>query len=163
MSDTWWRVSDRLSVMRHILFVSAILVAAFTYSLGQAREPALEKGQIQDLKGVIKVYVGTSNQPPSPLTARTIIETVRKKLPEISFVSLREEADVWLLFSAERGSEAESSPDLSLDGRSSVKLVSILRSKGRVIRVRGPNPAKLVQNFSATGRITDRKSLARDF
>src|SRR2546421_7349871 len=149
--------------MRHVLFVSAILVAAFTYASGQVRVPPLEKGQIEDLKGVIKVYVGTSDQSPSLPTIRTIIETVRKRLPQVAFVSLREEADVWLLFSAERGTETEINPDPSLEGRSSAKLVTILRLAGRVIRLRGPGPAKLVKKFSATGRSTDGNRLARDF
>jgi Ca-activated chloride channel family protein len=148
--------------MRHILLVSALTVAAFTCAAGQVREPPLEKGQIEDLKGVSKVYVGTSDQSPS-LPTRTIIETVRKRLPQITFVSLREEADVWLLFSTEKGTETEINPDPSVDGHSSAKLITVLRLAGRVIRFRGPGPSKLIKKFSATGRSTDRSSLARDF
>ena len=148
--------------MRHILFVSAILVAAFTCASGQLREPPLEKGQIDDLKGVIKVYVGTSDQSPSLSTTRTIIETVRNRLPEIAFVALPEEADVWLLFSADRNTETDISPSPSVD-RSSTKFVTVLQLRGRVIRFRGPGPAKLVKKFSKTGESTDGKSLAKDF
>src|SRR5438552_18277086 len=111
--------------MRHILFVSALLVAACTYAPGQVKEPTLEKGQIEDLKGVLKVYVGTSDRSPSLPTIRTIIETVRKRLPQVTFVSLREEADVWLLFSAERGTETQINPDPSMDGHSSAKVVRV--------------------------------------
>jgi hypothetical protein len=70
--------------MRYILFVSAIIVAAFTYASGQVRNAPLEKGQIKDLKGIIKVYVGTSSQSTSRSTTLTIIETVRKRLPQIT-------------------------------------------------------------------------------
>src|SRR6266852_359448 len=138
--------------MRHILFVSTIMVAAFTYASGHVQEPPVEKGQIEDLKGVIKVYVGTSDQSPSLPTTRTIIETLRKRLPQITFVSLREEADVWLLFSAEKGTETEINPGPSMDGHSSTKFVAILRLRGNVIRLRGPSPAKLIKKFSETGR-----------
>ena len=112
------------------------MVAAFTCASGQVREAPLENGQIEDLKGVIKVYVGTSDQSPSLPTTGTIIETVRKRLPQITVVSLREEADVWLLFSAERYTETEINPDPSVD-RSSTKFVTILTLRGRVIRLRG--------------------------
>ncbi len=149
--------------MRYILSVSVIIAAAITYASGQVGEPSLEKGQVEDLKGITKVYVGTFNQSTSSITTLTIIETVRKRLPLITFVSVREEADVWLLFSAETGTETESNPDSSLEGRSSVKYVTILRSQGKVIRVRGPNLAKLVKKFSAAGRSTDGNRLARDF
>ena len=37
--------------MRYILFVTAIVVAAFTYASGQAQEPSLEKGKIEVLAG----------------------------------------------------------------------------------------------------------------
>src|SRR5258707_7239449 len=107
--------------MRHVLFGSAIMIAAFTYASGQVQEPRPEPGQIEDLKAVIKVYVGASNQSPSLPATRSIIETVRKRLPQVTFVSLREEADVWLLFSTERDTETETSPSPSLDGRSSTK------------------------------------------
>ncbi len=149
--------------MRHVLFVSAITVAAFTYASGQVRDLSPEKGQIEDLKGVIKVYVGTSDRSASLSTTRTIIETVRKRLPQISFVALREEADVWLLVSAERDTETEINPAESVDGPSSTKVVTILRLRGRVIRFRGPSPAKLVKKFSVTGRSADGNSPARDF
>ena len=119
--------------MRHILFVSAIIAAAFTYSLGQVREPSLEKGQIEDLKGIIKVYVGTSSPSTSRSTTLTIIETVHKRLPQITFVSLREEADVWLLFSAEGDAK-----DISV--------------RGRIIRSLGPGRLRLVKQYSAEGK-----------
>lgn len=148
--------------MRFILFVCAIIVVALTCASGQVQDPSLEKGQIEDLKGTINVYVGTSGES-TRYTTLTIIETVRKKLPQITFVSKQEEADVSLLFSSEKGTETESNPGPSLDARSSTKFISILRSQGRVIRVREPNPAKLIKKFFATGRSNDGDKLARDF
>src|SRR5690349_18447478 len=115
--------------MRHILFVTAILAAAFTYASGQVQESSLGNGEIEDLKGIIKVYVDTSGR-----STLTIIETVRKSLPQITFVSSRDEAEVWLLFRVETGTETDSNPDSSLEGRSSMKSVNILRSQGKVIR-----------------------------
>ncbi len=149
--------------MRHVLFGSAIMIAAFTYASGQVQEPRPDPGQIEDLKAVIKVYVGASNQSPSLPATRSIIETVRKRLPQITFVSLRKEADVWLLFSTERDTETETSPSPSLDGRSSTKSVTIVRFRGSVIRFQGPSPPKLVKKFSAAGRSGEAISLARDF
>ena len=75
--------------MRHIIFVSVIMVAAFTYASGHVREPPLEKGQIdtasqefeppleqgtiEDLKGVTKVYVDAPDHY-SSLFLREIVE-----------------------------------------------------------------------------------------
>src|ERR1700730_7469085 len=147
--------------MRHSFLFSVVMVAAVTYASGQVREPTLENGQTEDLEGVVKVYVGTSDQSHSLPTSRTVIETVRRRFRQITFVSSREEADVWLLFSAESHTETEINPDPSVDGRSSTKFVTILRLRGRVIRFRGPGPAKLVKKFSVTGRSADGN--ARDF
>jgi hypothetical protein len=74
--------------MRYILFVTAVVVATFTYASGQVPEPSPEKGKIEDLKGIIKVYVATSNQFTSSATTLAITETVRTGLPQIIFVSL---------------------------------------------------------------------------
>jgi VWFA-related protein len=149
--------------MRPILFVSAIMVGAFAYASGQVREPPIEKGKIDDLKAVINIYVGTSDQSPSVGVTRTIIETVRNRLTRITFVSSPEQADVWLLFSAERYTETEINSVASVDARSSTKFVTLLRLRGKVIRLQGPAPAKLVKKFSATGRSTAGHDLARDF
>jgi Ca-activated chloride channel family protein len=122
------------------------------------REPSLEQGRTEDLTGIVKVYIG-----PSTPGAAIIIKTVRKRLPQINFVSSREEADVLLLFSEESGTETDANPGPSMDARSSVRIVPILRSQGKVIRLAGPNPAKLVKKFSAKGRIGDGNRLAEDF
>ena len=149
--------------MRPILIVIAILFAAFTHASGQVREPPLEKGQLEDLKAASKVYVGTSDHSSSLRIIRTITETVRKSLPQITFVSVREEADVWLLWSAESNTETDINPGSSVDGHSTTEFVTILRLRGSIIRFRGPGPAKLVKKFSAMGRSADGNRLAKDF
>src|SRR6266850_3363705 len=115
--------------MRHILFTSALMVAAFTYASGQVREPPLENGQIEDLRGVTKVYGGAPDHY-SSLFLREIVETVRKKIPHLVFVWDREDADVWLLFSVE----------------SNLRDASV---RGRIIRSLGPGRLSLVKQYSA--------------
>src|SRR6266403_2210587 len=115
--------------MRHVLFVTTIMVAAFTYASGQAREPPLENGQIEDLKGVTKIYVSAPDHY-SSLFLRTIVETVRKEIPRLVFIWDREDADVWLLFSVE----------------SNLRDASV---RGRIIRSLGPGRLRLVKQYSA--------------
>ena len=131
--------------MRRILFVSAIMVAAFTYASGQVRdaplherqipnqkpEPPLEEGKIEDLKGVTKVYVGAPDHY-SSLFLRNIVETVRQKIPHLVFVWARDDADVWLLFSVE----------------SNLRDASV---QGRIIRSLGPGRLRLIKLYSAKG------------
>jgi hypothetical protein len=117
--------------MRHF-FVSAIIVAAFTYASGQMREPPLENGRIEDLKGVTKIYVAAPDHY-SSLFLRTIVETVRKEIPRLVFIWDREDADVWLLFSVE----------------SNLRDASV---RGRIIRSLGPGRLRLVKQYSAQGR-----------
>ncbi len=117
--------------MRHVLFVTTIMVAAFTYASGQAREPPLENGQIEDLKGVTKIYVSAPDHY-SSLFLRTIVETVRKEIPGLVFIWDREDADVWLLFSVE----------------SNLRDASV---RGRIIRSLGPGRLRLVKQYSGHG------------
>ena len=138
------------------------MVATLTYASGQVRELPLEKGRTEDLKEVIKVYVGPSGQS-SSLPTYTIIETVRRRLPQIDFVSSREQADVWLLVSAERSVETEITPGSSGEDHSSTSFETTLKLAGRIIRFQGPVAAKLVKKFSETGRSTERTRLAKDF
>jgi Ca-activated chloride channel family protein len=93
------------------------------------REPPLENGQIEDLKGVIKVYVGAPDHY-SSLFLREIVETVRKKIPHLVFVWAREDADVWLLFSVE----------------SNLRDASV---RGKIIRSLAPGRLRLVKQYSA--------------
>jgi VWFA-related protein len=130
--------------MRHILLVSAIMVAALTYDSGQVRGPTLEKGQIdtasqefepplelgtiEDLKGVTKVYVDAPDHY-SSLFLREIVETVRKKIPHLIFVWAKEDADVWLLFSVQ----------------SNLRDASV---RGKIIRSLAPGRLRLVKQYS---------------
>jgi len=78
---------------------------------------------------VTKVYVGAPDDY-SSLFLREIVETVRKKIPRLVFISAREDADVWLLFSA----------------ASDVKDVRVW---ARIIRSLGPGRLRLVKQYSA--------------
>ena len=117
--------------MRYILFVSTLIVVSFTYASVQAREPPLENGRIEDLKGVTKIYVAAPDHY-SSLFLRKIVETVRKEIPGIVFIWAREDADVWLLFSVE----------------SNLRDASV---QGRIIRSLGPGRLRLVKQYSGHG------------
>ncbi len=148
---------SRQSIKR-LTIILFLLVAAFTFASPQVREPSFEKGGIEDLKGISRVYIG----PPTPASV-TIIDTIRNELPQLTFVSSREEAEVWLQFSTERDTETETNPGPSVDSRSPVKRVEILRSQGKIIRLATPGPGRLVKKFSAKGKVSDGHILARDF
>jgi len=138
---------------RHTLRALFVIVAAFTFVSAQT----LEKGRVEDLTGISRVYISTSS------SGVVIIEAIHKKLPQITFVSSREEAEVWLQYSAERDTERDSSPGPNINSRPSETIIQILRSEGKIIRLAGSNPAKLVKKFSATGKASDGNRLARDF
>ena len=76
---------------------------------------------------------------------------IYKKLSQITFVSSREEAEVWLQVSAERDTERDSSPGPNIDSRPSETIIQILRSQGKIIRLAGSNPARLVKKFFGDG------------
>lgn len=131
----------RYQPSRHILRGLFIIVAAFTYASPQE----LQKGRAEDLTGISRVYLSTSS------SGVVIIEAIYKKLPQITFVSSREEAEVWLQVSAERDTERDSSPGPNIDSRPSETIIQILRSQGKIIRLAGSNPARLVKKFFGDG------------
>ena len=137
----------------HILRVLFFIVAAFTFASAQT----FEKGRVEDLTGVSRVYISTSS------AGVVVIEAIHKKLPQITFVSSREEAEVWLQYSAKRDTESDSISGPNLSSRPSQTTIHILRSEGKIIRLAGSNPAKLVKKFSAIGKASDGNRLARDF
>jgi len=140
---------------QHILTGLFVIAAAFTHASAQT----FEKGRVEDLTGISKVYISTSS------TGVVVIEAIHKKLPQITFVSSSEEAEVWLQYSAQRDTERDSNPVLSerIDARSTETIVHILRSRGKIIRLAASNPVRLVKKFSATGKAGDDNRLARDF
>ncbi len=139
----------------HILSAFFVIVAAFTYASAQT----VEKGRVEDLTGISKVYISTSS------AGVVVIEAIHKKLPQIMFVPSREQAEVWLQYSTERDTKTDSSPVLgpSIDSRPSQTTIHILRSQGKIIRLTGSDPAKLVKKFSGTGKAREGNRLARDF
>jgi hypothetical protein len=140
---------------RHLLNGLFVVIAAFTYASAQT----FEKGRVEDLTGISRVYISTSS------ANVVVIEAIHKKLPQITFVSSRDEAEVWLEYSAQRDTERDSNPGLSerIDSRPTETIIHILRSQGKIIRLAGSNPARLVKKVSGTGKASDGNRLARDF
>lgn len=83
--------------LKRILFIGTVIVTAFTHSLGQWQEPPLEKGKLEDLKGATKLYVGTEYG--DVWFLRKVVTTIRKEIPQLTFVPLPEDADMWFLIS----------------------------------------------------------------
>ncbi|HJX92583.1 MAG TPA: VWA domain-containing protein [Pyrinomonadaceae bacterium] len=102
------------------------------HTMDQGHEPELplEKGKIEDLKGITTVYIDAPDEF-SSLFLREIVETVRKKIPRLIFVWSKEEADVWLLFSVE----------------SNVRDANV---RGRIIRSLEPGHPRLVKRYTGT-------------
>src|SRR4030095_3752542 len=101
-----------------------------TMDQAQEPEPALEKGKIEDLKGITTIYVDAPDEF-SSLFLREIVETVRKKIPRLIFVRTKDVADVWLLFSVE----------------SNVRDANV---QGRIIRSLEPGHLRLVERYAGS-------------
>src|SRR5258708_978034 len=150
--------------MRRALLSVVIMFVASHVAVCQVGETPLEKGKAEDLKGATKVYVDAPHITNSLLPI--IAEAIRRKLPQLTFVSVQENADVLLFFSEEINKEiddsAQSSASLSGNSSSVRSVVSVLKIRARVIRVMGSSSARLVGTFSAEGRPSNRSHLARD-
>jgi len=97
---------------------------------GQEPEVPLEKGKLEDLKGITTVHIDAADEYSSRFLAK-IVETVRKMIPRLIFVSAKDKADVWLLFSVE----------------SNLKDANV---EGRIIRSLEPGHFRLVERYAGT-------------
>lgn len=132
-------------------------------ALGQTPRPALERGKIEELKGLTKVFVGAPRPHKSPHKSpdksliKRVTLTIQKQLPELTFVTSPAEAEIWLWVYAGTNSETTRiPPDLSTPpnefGAQQTRLSSeeVLAVRGSV-SIRRAGTLRLIMEVSKTG------------
>jgi VWFA-related protein len=137
-----------------VVFVSTIIIATFIPSFAQAQERPLEKGNIEDLRGVTKVYVegGLAEF----WLVRLIVNSIRKEIPELTFVTFADDADVWFLLSEEQETDSYrvSTASPSEAARERFRISSKLQA--RIISLQVPGHPKLVKKISTNWKVITR-------
>jgi len=140
--------------MLRIVFVSIIIVAAFVPSLSQTQERPLEKGKIEDLRGVTKVYVeGGIGQ---YWLVRLIVNSIRKEIPELTFVTFADDADVWFLISEEKETESDRVSTASPTDASRERLHFSSKLQGRIISLQIQGHPRLVKKITTNWQLITR-------
>lgn len=154
--------------MLRLVFISTIIIAAFIPSFAQAQERPLEKGKIEDLRGVTKVYVegGLGEY----WLVRLIVNSIRKELPELTFVTFADDADVWFLISEEQETESDRVSTASPYEAARERFRISSKLQARIISLQVPGHPKLVKKMSTSWQVVLRgggkhptPSLAREF
>lgn len=162
--DSMLYIFAGVRIVRPIILGIAFAIAALPYGLGQSKGPVFVRGEVEELKGVSKVFVSLDR--PDPISRDRIIMTIRERAPQLTFVSTQEEADVWLLFATSRVTEMNRRiPSLSEQqtGTAGLTYESAQVASGKVILVqKGDHPdLKLVGRFWRKGN--DKKGLCKAF
>jgi len=100
--------------MRKISFtIFSIAIACLTITA--ASRQRVEPGQAKELKGVTRLYVSAISKD----TRNNIIAEIKKRLPQMTITETAEDAQVWLLFSAQRRSSPKGDPTLGMGSSTS--------------------------------------------
>jgi VWFA-related protein len=128
----------------------------------------LEKGKIEDLRGVTKVYVegGLAEY----WLVRLIVNSIRKEIPELTFVTFADDADVLFLLSEEQETENDRISTASPNEASRERVRISLKLQARIITLQVPGHPKLVKKISTNWQAITRgggnhstPSVAREF
>jgi hypothetical protein len=100
--------------MRKLSFTVFWIAIAFL-TIAAASRQRVEPGQAKELKGVTRLYVSAISKD----TRNNIIAEIKKRLPEVTIAERAEDAQVWLLFSAQRRSSPKGDPTLGISSSTS--------------------------------------------
>jgi hypothetical protein len=100
--------------MRKLGFTIFSIAIAFLTITAASRQ-RVEPGQAKELKGVTRLYVSAVSKD----TRNNIIAQIQKQLPQVTITEKSEDAEVWLLFSAQRRSSPKGDPTMGLDSTTS--------------------------------------------
>jgi hypothetical protein len=151
--------------MRHNSTVLILLVLMAGYAVGQTPGPAFERGKIEQLKRLTKVFIIS---PRDQSLARKVTETIQKKLPGLTFVDSPADTEIWLLVSGRTASESTRIPsNLGYppnsevgEQMSSIRYEQVLTVRGSVT-IRRSGKVRRIMEFSKTGGGKNR--MAEDF
>lgn len=92
--------------------VLAFFLLALTATSAASQQPTIEPGNPQELRGVSTIHVAANSE-----SARTnIVREINRRLPQLKIASRPEEAQVWLVFTANRRSFSKGNPTSELGG-----------------------------------------------
>jgi hypothetical protein len=101
--------------MRKLSFTLLVIAIAFLTIAAASRQRVVVPGKAQELKGVTRLYVSALSKE----TRDNIISEIKKQLPQVTITEKSEDAEVWLLFAAERRSFPKGDPVSGLGMRTS--------------------------------------------
>ena len=81
-----------------------------------AQKPTVEPGSPAELKGINRIHVAADSE----AARKTIIETIKHSLPQLTVADKAEDADAWLVFRSDRRSFPKTQP---LSGLSSTAVL----------------------------------------
>jgi hypothetical protein len=93
--------------MKTVLVFCCIAFAAIT---AVSQQPAVDRGQPEELKGVTRIYVSAG----SNSARNNIVKQIKRKLPQLTVTNSAGEAEVWLVFSSDRRSFSKGNPGSGL-------------------------------------------------
>jgi hypothetical protein len=93
----------------------ALFLVAFLALAATAQQQIVEPGQPQELKGLTRIYVSASDS----AARNNIIAEIKKRLPQLTITERSADAEVWLLFSAEKRNSPKTDPTMDIDSRTS--------------------------------------------
>ena len=96
--------------MRKIGLTIFSIAIAFITITAASRQRIVEPGKAHELKGVTRFYVDAASKE----TRDNIIAEIKKRLPQVIIAEKAEDAQVWLLFSAQRRSSPKGDPTLGI-------------------------------------------------
>jgi hypothetical protein len=151
--------------MRHHSTVLILLLLMGGYAVGQTPRRAIERGKIEELKGLTKVFVIS---PRDQFLARKVTETIQKKLPGLTFVDSRADTEIWLSVfgrTASVSTRIPSNPGYPPNSEvaeqmSSLSYEQVLTVRGSVT-IRRSGKVRRIMEFSKTGGGKNR--MAEDF
>lgn len=124
------------------LFIVALL--ALTVA---AQQQVVAPGQPQELKGVTRIYVSASDSE----NCNNIIAEIKKRLPQLTITERPADAEVWLLFSAEKRNSPKTDPTMGIDSRTSGTSVTYdIIGRGSVIKPVSKQSAHRLIEFEET-------------
>jgi len=143
--------------MKRILLLITLILSGLGPGLAQSQD--LEKGTTEDLRAVTKVHLS----PPffDMECLNKIVETVRKKAPKLTFVAVRSDADVGLVFSMTLQTNTYRIPGDTPGGPSRSTNEIIWELRGHTLRFLQGGGSRTIKEFTRKG--SDRKALAEKF
>lgn len=96
--------------MRKIGFTLFSIAIAFLTITGASRQRVVETGQAKELKGVTRVFVNAISKD----IRNNIVAELKKQLPQLTIAERADDAQIWLLFSAQRRNSPKGDPTMGL-------------------------------------------------